>query len=402
MSFVHFGCWNNGYCDMSNPHNGLSQTMATLSNYIRRKNVEFIIVAGDNYYPRKVEISQKTNNGATKSKKFKIFSHNNLLSGFECLVSASANKPIHMIYGNHEIGDTFSYYLETTNHNMNSTNINKAVKQTNIECQSIQEVRRVASSYKNIKLFDDVYHIDTNGSRIIMIDSSVYEYANVEMQNEESVDIVCFEHVFTKKRFSNITELLSYQNKKILSLIDSTKHIVLVSHHPLIESKNKEKKEKKKNKAKNNGNSASKKKPKSPIQINPNESYLNVVNQILNKMTADKNLTILCADTHLYQHDTILINGRQITQIIAGTGGAKLDEANPIGHNVEFDISGNHIALTINNSIKQYGFLECNIKDTNPIECVFVPAVGGALLNNAAGIGGGGNKRFSRKRNCRK
>ena len=44
-----------------------------------------------------------------------------------------------------------------------------------------------------------------------------------------------------------------------------------------------------------------------------------------------KKLTILCADTHLYQHDLIKIDGVSINQYIAGTGGAFLDKQNQIG-----------------------------------------------------------------------
>lgn len=59
MKFIHFGCWNNGNCS-SDGANGLSLTMKKLNSYIEEKTetldeIEFIVIAGDNYYPPKGE-----------------------------------------------------------------------------------------------------------------------------------------------------------------------------------------------------------------------------------------------------------------------------------------------------------------------------------------------------------
>ena len=75
--FIHFGCWNQGLCDMVEKGNPLSNVMFTLNEYINHINIDFITVAGDNYYPNKI----KNSNG----NKIKRIYDTNLKSGFDCL-----------------------------------------------------------------------------------------------------------------------------------------------------------------------------------------------------------------------------------------------------------------------------------------------------------------------------
>ena len=73
MRFIHFGCWNNGLCTMDGT-NGLSLTMKKLNSYVESNSIDFVTIAGDNYYP-------------PKTPKGKIFSMENFTSGFSCLPS---------------------------------------------------------------------------------------------------------------------------------------------------------------------------------------------------------------------------------------------------------------------------------------------------------------------------
>ena len=50
-SFIHFGCWNEGFCETETDNNSLSRVMTALLK--RDKKPSFYIVAGDNYYPTK-------------------------------------------------------------------------------------------------------------------------------------------------------------------------------------------------------------------------------------------------------------------------------------------------------------------------------------------------------------
>ena len=59
IKFVHFGCWNNLNVDNGS---GLNQVMVKLNAYVQEEQgqqpVEFVIVAGDNYYPDKNTIGE--------------------------------------------------------------------------------------------------------------------------------------------------------------------------------------------------------------------------------------------------------------------------------------------------------------------------------------------------------
>ena len=51
--FIHFGCWNN----LNNDKSCLNEVINTLEKNI--VDVDFIIVAGDNYYPEKKKEKDK-------------------------------------------------------------------------------------------------------------------------------------------------------------------------------------------------------------------------------------------------------------------------------------------------------------------------------------------------------
>ena len=48
-SFIHFGCWNQGVC----PGNRFEQVLNLINSNISRLTPQFLVVAGDNYYPDK-------------------------------------------------------------------------------------------------------------------------------------------------------------------------------------------------------------------------------------------------------------------------------------------------------------------------------------------------------------
>jgi len=57
MKFIHFGCWNNGKCEKDG-NNGLSKMSKLLENIISEETINFITLAGDNYYPTKNPINK--------------------------------------------------------------------------------------------------------------------------------------------------------------------------------------------------------------------------------------------------------------------------------------------------------------------------------------------------------
>src|SRR5258706_2328762 len=90
--FIHFGCWNQGFCDKKNSDNSISKVMKLLQNKVDGVDgVDFIVVAGDNYYPKKI---------VEDVRKKKIIEPWNLKSGFDCLPDKIQ---IYMLLGNHDI-----------------------------------------------------------------------------------------------------------------------------------------------------------------------------------------------------------------------------------------------------------------------------------------------------------
>ena len=63
---ILFGCWNEGLCNTTThavSHNGMSAVMKKLEYNTRKSPPDFIVVLGDNYYPKKkiqiISINQK-------------------------------------------------------------------------------------------------------------------------------------------------------------------------------------------------------------------------------------------------------------------------------------------------------------------------------------------------------
>ena len=82
-SFIHFGCWNKGFCDIDNVNNGMSAVMKKLIQ--SEKKPDFYIIAGDNYYPKKFkEIPPK----------YTVFNEKNFNSGMECALKLTNNRQI--------------------------------------------------------------------------------------------------------------------------------------------------------------------------------------------------------------------------------------------------------------------------------------------------------------------
>ena len=99
---ILFGCWNQGLCYTKThavSYNGMSAVMKTLKSNTTNSPPDFIVVLGDNYYPKKEKIN---------GKKKKIFNENELNSGFNCLKELKTNpidnKPgINLLMGNHDL-----------------------------------------------------------------------------------------------------------------------------------------------------------------------------------------------------------------------------------------------------------------------------------------------------------
>lgn len=323
MKFIHFGCWNYGKCNLTKPNNGMSKVMNKLINYTKEQKINFIIVAGDNYYPDKIKLNNM---------KYKTFNESNMKSGFECLLKTKI--PTYILLGNHEF-DTI-------------TDIDKNIKE---ECKVIKLQKKL--SKEHLTLYKDVMHIKSNDTLMIMIDTNLYtlktnikcydELKSNSTSNSEDKYSGSEERKLTSNSESNEgfsklqLSMIRKQLKKVDKLINNQKKILIIGHEPICTSRSKKNKDK--------------------FEIHM-EMIKYFFEPLLDKFK-NKEIIYLCADTHLYQTGLININGNQIYQYIVGTGGAKLDDC-PI----ETKYSFKHNKLTLTYSIdickKTFGFLEYN------------------------------------------
>ena len=90
-NFIHFGCWNKGECLIDSLVNPLSRVMTNLREVCNdpKTKPEFVVVAGDNYYPDTLTITTDE-----KKIKGKNINTRHLDSGLECLPN---NVPVNII-----------------------------------------------------------------------------------------------------------------------------------------------------------------------------------------------------------------------------------------------------------------------------------------------------------------
>ena len=294
-----------------------------------KNKINFITIAGDNYYPLK---------NKDKEIKTKIFNNDDFISGFDCLIKNSNNIQKYIIYGNHDIED----------------------KLNDKECFLLLEQNKYNNN--NIIFFNDIIEIHNNNTLIIMIETTLYD-----MKLDENINNTCykmlfksFNEIFNKSNDKKIIDLINYQNILIIDKIKNNimKKIVIIGHHPIITSKYKN----------NNVNTNI---LSELLKLFENISYLNLYN-----------ITYLCADTHLYENSIIQIDKLYINQYIVGTGGAELDDIcyNDKIYNCKsilyFKYNNNekkyinekvnsNISYKIEKQIKSNGFIKVNCNENN-------------------------------------
>lgn len=307
MKFIHFGCWNNGGCSETGT-NGLSLMTKKLREYVSSNPIEFLAVAGDNYYPKKDEEG-------------KHFNKAEFLSGFDCLPKEIKK---YLIFGNHDIED-------------------KVIDETSvpINCKLLDEQKKIVEENNTYEIFDDVIHKVIGDTLIIMFDSNLYE-------NKEDKKIIdtCYSQLFAgfvNKTVLKIKDLMSYQNCYIKDLLTThldKKNIIFIGHHPIYSIKNK-------------------KENKDAYKLDRFISFIKQIQTIL----LEKNIYYLCADTHLYQEGRVFITPEiEIKQYIVGTGGAEQDKIYVVDNDI---IENGHLVYRKSIERREFGFLEVDIGDSD-------------------------------------
>jgi len=362
--FLHFGCWNKGenhYIsgetkretqDNPNVASNLTNVMRKLNVVTEEINPEFIIVAGDNYYPNKITM----NDGKGRESKIKLFDEKDMKSGFGGLPK---NVEIDVIMGNHD----YETNLLVTQENRVETSCKILKLEYDLEKQPNNNLNILVNKARK---FND-------STLILMIDTTIYS-------DEDAPTVVnCYKlhpNFKTGMMTQNLTidsireNQANFMRNSILSNIDdSLKNIIIVGHHPITVFKL----------LKNEGV----KLVDEPGRPLVDALYKNVF-KVLNDMDKHMNYYYLCADLHQYQIGNISIYPQGssekmlIKQYTVGTGGAEQDpfpfdksdksmlvekrdsleplfKTNDITYNVDYLMTPEE--LEISRSI--YGFLQC-------------------------------------------
>lgn len=319
--FIHFGCWNN----LNDGKGCLNDTMKKMNKYIKthKNNIDFISVAGDNYYPDKIK-NKKT------GEKIKKVDTQNLIKGFQLLPK---NKPIFMILGNHDL---------ETNLGQNNIMINNYNEPEN-NCAIInnQIISLLSMSNINYDLFHSLNL--SNDTLMLMIDTSLYS-------EDASHFVSCYNYFISHKNNIEANFTLDELRKKQLDFIlqsikreNNIKNLIITGHHPITGFKYKKEKVK---------------------LMDDVPDFYPILNIIYDLFEIQPNYYYLCADLHMYQYGKISITFEEnkvmnIYQHIVGTGGTELDDNSQLKTTSKIN---ENISYTMIESVKKCGFLNCYYK----------------------------------------
>jgi predicted phosphodiesterase len=366
MKFIHFGCWNEfGYKmgpSKENPHlpqSALTYTIDQLNKYVNKNETDFLIIAGDNFYPPKVKDKESSEvNVKTKVKKVVEYDDQLFKSGFDALPKI----PKYLIFGNHDIEDQIK--INNPINNILFPNLNDI---STTDCKILNLQQHYTSNKPEYTVFNEVLYRQYNSTLIIMLDSNL-----LKLYHNSQQDLGCYKYLFDNFLKSNpdikIDQLIEHQINTILQLISSISNInnyIFVAHHPIFTCKHKD----------DDDNGARKLKTESHLGL-----FRFFSNYDLIRLLDDKNITYLCADLHLYQFGIVNIGQLSIKQYVVGTGGAHQDvyDFKKSSEQSYIDIDGirGYNYTVIENYNKIYGFLVVDIEtiqDRDIITYIFNP-----------------------------
>ena len=351
--FAFFGCWNEVHYpseENDNPCFKIQENetktkcdefTSVLQEIKQQPDIDFLVVAGDNYYPQKK--TEKDKDG--KKTKTKTFSQDDFNTGFEAL--KSIDKPTYLLIGNHDV-DNIAPKEKKDKSKKKGGNSEEERKNN---C-SIMEAEIDFVKDSNIKLFDYnteliVEEMQETNTLCIMVDTSIFV---------ESLD--CYYPLLNESdKHWNKEEIIEKQKRMIQTVIhdhrDKNKkpihNVCFFGHHPLLCLKKKEK----------------------IILEETNMKWNHFLFQVIleNGLQEIPNIYYFCADLHQYQDGIVTIrdsdgqNTIKIKQYIAGTGGAHMDpeiQQNKITeeeHLREISIGDIHSSYRMNKSIEKNVFL---------------------------------------------
>ena len=383
VKIAAFGCWNIGCIDGSGQKK-VSELIKT-----NEKDYEFMIILGDNYYPKKNKDKDKDKDKTKDKKKDKVkedkcsdltltdvinkegfkcppkplinegdkncktkdktkdkkppdINIKDMEDGFKCLADINLQKKL--IMGNHDINDGITQ-----------------------DCVNLRYQLNDLPKYNKEKLpygydIKFPYGYDKYDTLLILyIDTTIYA---PEYGLEKSSDIKvndCYEKLkyknIMKDRHNFIIDVLNFYKGII-------KHVLICGHEPLLTYKIK-------CDIGENADEAGER-DKSAI-IKP------LIDLIFEQKTIYKDIpfTYLCADYHIYQYSKIYKDSDYIDQIIVGTGGGSLDDLTPYTRPKEYFLDCYTLKIEKNNVKNDYyntKVCNCNTKvcdcNTKVCDCI--------------------------------
>ena len=428
FKFWQFGCWNN-----LNTIGGIVQgrsndVMSFVINKIASAShpPDCLIIAGDNYYPHKIEEDtakgekspkkeksskkeKETSKGEKspkeeklpkeeksskkdkspkeetspkdKSKKEKNTTkvktiYTELLKNG--LLSLPDTTKIYMILGNHDLDRNNKKNLFIDESRPTQGQISQ-LRPENNECEIIKAELAVLKDKQNVDYLFFKSELKNDDTLILMIDTSIYE-----PEKQTNVYLPCYNEFFKNNTlyedkqfdFPTITNLRLYQRNRILQAISQAttgaktiKHIIIVGHHPIYQVKYKVKEEEPI-------------KFTSDIQVDFKPVLIAIYNKLFKiyKQLPKTKFYYLCSDLHLYQKGTINIRvskktdvTMRIEQYIVGTGGTVLDPKLPEATQKNYSNNEEGITYDIVDEQQSHGFLECIIDEKKEPTFQFIP-----------------------------
>ena len=353
MSFVHFGCWNYGKCDLESPTNGMSSVIKELMD--DSISPDFFIVAGDNYYPL---------SGDGK----KIFNKEDFTSGMKCVkeLGETTGKPVYMLMGNHDL------QYERALFDSSSPDAEQLDRCTLIENQ--------------VKYSDD-FDFNSNGFMIdgtktlcLFINSALYTE-----KKDEVLECVKKYRPEEYKGYRSIEEITKHEEDKLTELVRANrgeiKNIVVCAHDPIVTRRRKVKsraeiiKKFKKKKTRSPSEEEIREKLFQDIRKPLLNDGIKFLNKLYNMVPPEAKKYYLCADTHQYQYGIVKLGNNKIEQFVVGTGGTKCDLddiPNDISEVLVPTDSEISVSLQIKETAHFFGYLYCDHVENGDLECQFI------------------------------
>jgi hypothetical protein len=367
MKFVQFGCWNEYTCNVDQPDtNPVSMVMNKLN---QMKDIDFIIVSGDNYYPDKDVVKIKPGQiyegvmveAELRIKKKKI-NRSDIVAGFNCLPKSVE---VNIILGNHDLETQKKQIYKLDNGEYEPDG---ACTILNTET-SISETNNFNFNYY-ISKYDEA-----TKTLVIMLDTSMYSTDDV------SELLSCYKYLIPRDEHMTDDEYIEairkVQYDKIVADLTlhkgEIKNLIMSGHHPISGYKLK----------------LSDKKNNFVVLGDDLEPFMSVLTNIYTIAGESAvNYYYLCADLHLYQQGKVVLDVDDthkmiINQFIVGTGGTTLDP-NPFSPE-HADVKKNRLNvvdtpilgdkhryimsdddMAVSNANYGYGFLLCEMSGDAP------------------------------------